>query len=113
MDPLKIENEAEETSLKLKLEASIRSRFLVSEALGILEGLKKDNPGDASIQASIARLKNVIGGDNHAIDGIQARLVRVFERDARPGHDDRVARLTSDIDERVRRGAGKRPRGGP
>jgi len=113
MDPLKIENEAEEASLKLKLEASIRSRFLVSEALGILEGLKKDNPGDARIQASIDRLKNVIGGDNHAIDGIEGRLVRVLERDARPEHTGRVARMTFDIEERVKRAAGKRPRGGP
>ena len=115
MNPSDIESEAEIASLKLKLEASLHSKILLKDAIKTLEASKKDNPDHASIDASIARLKDVIAGDYSAIRKIQEKLLGIFERRAHPEHVDRVNHLTVEAEERVKRAvatAGKRPRGG-
>ena len=116
MNPSKIESEAEIASLKLKLEASIRSKILVTEAISTLEVLSaRDSSDRGSIDASATRLRSVIAGDDSAIDTIKARMSRAMERAARPGIADHVARLTAEIEASAKRDvatAGKRPRGG-
>lgn len=105
MNPSKIESDAQNASLKLKLEASIRSKILVNEAISALERVKNDNPDDVSIDASIKRLTSVIEGDDSAIENIQEKLLRVLEREARAGLAERVTRLTADVQNRVERDA--------